>query len=583
MSFKNLCQVLERANQTTKKNEKVTICENLFDTNDVENNILTCKLLTYQLEESYKINTAILNVGDAMLIQATHQLTGTKPKKQNVFASLTNYFNGNANENTTSLQEIRDLFLIISQTSSREERANQIIEMWNILNINEIDIFNQLLLGKLRVGLQVDTIIVALGNVYNVPKEKSQQMYRECISFEKIISFMTYFGENNYESENFSYVTAGIPFKPQLAKPLKDIEDLKLELNLYSYEYKFDGERIQVHILLKENNEISVHFFSRNGKNDFDKYRDLVQSIKDQQDLFRSFATSSSTAFIFDGEIIPVSEDGSRILSFRDLANRKRKRKKTEQYVHEDECHIQIRLFDMIMNDNDSIIHQTLEERRLQMNPFQIIEGFEITEVLYLNNDDEIMNAMQSAMTAGCEGLIVKENVMYKCDSRTAGFFKLKKDYVQGLMFDSLDLIVVGAKYGSGKRENVWGSFLLATKNPNNENEYVTICNIGTGFTEEMLENLNNLLTDFTEECPSNIVQPRHGIHQPDVYFETPTIVFEVQAADITKPAEEDMEHSSGYSLRFPRFLRIRDDKTIDEASPLSFVNEMYESNKNLK
>jgi DNA ligase-1 len=148
---------------------------------------------------------------------------------------------------------------------------------------------------------------------------------------------------------------------------------------------------------------------------------------------------------------------------------------------------------------------------------------------------------------------------------------------------DSLDLVVLGAYYGKGKRTSVYGAFLLACWNPNTES-YETVCNIGTGFSEQVLEDLHRQLSDITIDRPKPFYSHSSGgQHQPDVWFE-PRYVWEVKTADLTlSPRYKagwkegiDPSGSKGISLRFPRFIKVRDDKKPDEATSSRQVAEMY-------
>lgn len=200
---------------------------------------------------------------------------------------------------------------------------------------------------------------------------------------------------------------------------------------------------------------------------------------------------------------------------------------------------------------------------------------------------DEIQNLLDESVKASCEGLMVKmldtEESGYEPSKRSRNWLKVKKDYLSGIG-DSLDLVVLGAYYGRGKRTNVYGAFLLAAYNPNTQT-YESICNIGTGFSEAILEQFYNELSPLTIDRPkpfySHSSVPKD---QPDVWFE-PRSVWEVKTADLTlspryKAAVEEFEGTAGggkgVSLRFPRFIKARDDKKPDQATTTRAVAEMY-------
>lgn len=147
-------------------------------------------------------------------------------------------------------------------------------------------------------------------------------------------------------------------------------------------------------------------------------------------------------------------------------------------------------------------------------------------------------------------------------------FVQLKKDYLSGVG-DSLDLVVVGAYYGKGKRTNVYGAYLLACYDSDSE-QFQTICKIGTGFSDEMLAE------HFKQLKPLEIGgdKPRGDVDvggaKPDVWLK-PEVVWEVLTADLSLSpiytAAKGLVDERGISLRFPRFVRARDDKAAEDAT----------------
>ena len=218
---------------------------------------------------------------------------------------------------------------------------------------------------------------------------------------------------------------------------------------------------------------------------------------------------------------------------------------------------------------------------------FQEVEGeFAFAQYGNTDNIEEIQNLLDESVKSSCEGLMVKmldnEDSSYEPSKRSHNWLKVKKDYLKGIG-DSLDLVVLGAYFGRGKRTSVYGAFLLACYNPSTEN-YETVCNIGTGFSEAILEELHSKLKDHIIDRPkpfyshSNVPKD-----QPEVWFE-PRFVWEVKTADLTispryKAGNEELDATAGgkgISLRFPRFIQQRDDKKPDEATSSLMVVDMY-------
>lgn len=200
---------------------------------------------------------------------------------------------------------------------------------------------------------------------------------------------------------------------------------------------------------------------------------------------------------------------------------------------------------------------------------------------------DEIQTLLDESVKASCEGLMVKmldtEESGYEPSKRSRNWLKVKKDYLAGVG-DSLDLVVLGAYHGRGKRTSVYGAFLLAAYNTNTQT-YETICNIGTGFSEAALEEIYAALSPLVIDRPkpfySHSTVPKD---QPDVWLE-PRFVWEVKTADLTlspryQAAADEFVGTTGggkgVSLRFPRFIKARDDKKPDEATSTRAVAEMY-------
>ena len=156
----------------------------------------------------------------------------------------------------------------------------------------------------------------------------------------------------------------------------------------------------------------------------------------------------------------------------------------------------------------------------------------------------------------------------------------MKKDYLQG-MTDSCDLVPIGAYYGKGKRTGVYGAYLLACYNPDDET-YESVCKIGTGFNDEALASLHGALSQRTLDTPRAYyrVPDWADNSMPDVWFE-PCQVWEVLAADLSispvhMAAAGLVDPAKGIALRFPRFLRLRDDKGVEDATNSEQIAEMY-------
>lgn len=370
----------------------------------------------------------------------------------------------------------------------------------------------------------------------------------------------------------------GVPVAPMLAKPTKAVAEIleKFDSN-FTCEYKYDGERAQIHRL----QDGTINIFSRNAEDLTVKYPDLVQAIpkaiKDEH---------SKTTFIIDAEAVAYDVTEKRIKPFQELQSRKRKNVDVETL----KVRVCVFAFDLLYFNGESLLQAPFHERREKLRTcFVDREGeFMFAEGSDCKETDEITTLLNESVKLGCEGLMVKaltgEHSTYEPANRSQNWLKVKKDYLEGIG-DTLDLVPIGGYRGKGKRSSVYGAFLLACYNAGDE-EYQSVCKIGTGFSEEVLTNITEYF-DKGEDGSRLIDKPKSYYRLPlnsklvpDQWFDT-CQVWEVKCADLSvSPAHTGafgmVEAGKGIGLRFPRFLRIRDDKGVEDATSAEQVVELY-------
>lgn len=396
----------------------------------------------------------------------------------------------------------------------------------------------------------------------------------------------------------------GIPLKPMLAKPTKAITEVldRFENQTFTCEYKYDGERAQIHYVAKEDGADGTGgasttappsttatttasaaqgltaIFSRNSEDLSKKYPDILAKL-------HTWIKPETKSFVLDCETVAWDVAERKVLPFQQLMTRKRKDVKIEDV----KVKVCVFAFDLLYLNGAAIVEQPLRARRdLLAEAFFPVEG-EFAFATHMDGQelDAIQTFLDDSVKASCEGLMVKmldgAESGYEPSKRSRNWLKIKKDYLSGVG-DSLDLVVLGAYYGKGKRTSVYGAFLLACYNASNDT-YETVCNIGTGFSEVVLDELHAQLgATVIDRAKPFYAHSTGGQHQPDVWFE-PRYVWEVRTADLTLSprykagSHEGVDNSGehrGISLRFPRFIRIRDDKKADEATTSRQVAEMY-------
>lgn len=459
------------------------------------------------------------------------------------------------------------------------------------------------LAGKLRIGLAELSVLSALSQaicltppgqdfppaVIDAGKGMSTDSRRAWIEEKTLILKQTYCEMPNYdvlipvllkegidELPKHCKLTPGVPLRPMLAHPTKGVGEVmkKFDEAAFTCEYKYDGERAQIHIL--ESGEVCI--FSRNQEDNTTKYPDIISRIP-------KVKKESVVSCVLDSEAVAWDREKKQIQPFQVLTTRKRK----DVDASDIKVQVCVYAFDLLYLNGESLVKQPLSRRRaLLRESFSEVEGeFVFAKSIDSDNTDAIAEFLEQSVKDSCEGLMVKtleKDATYEIAKRSHNWLKLKKDYLDGVG-DTVDLCVIGAYLGKGKRTGTYGGFLLACYDEENE-EFQSVCKIGTGFKDEDLEQHYKFLKEHILPKPRAYYRVEQSA-EPDVWLDA-VQVWEVKCADLSlspvyKAAMGLVDPEKGISLRFPRFLRIRDDKKPEDATTGSQIADLYKKQQQIQ
>jgi len=418
--------------------------------------------------------------------------------------------------------------------------------------------------GNLRLGIADMTMLDALAIAYGGGKEARELIERAYNISSDLGRVASEVAEKGLDELKKFQVMVFEPIRPMLAERLASPEEILEKLGGKCVaEYKYDGERVQAH---KKDGKVVL--FSRRLENISDQYPDAVELIKEK---------IAAKEAILEAECVAIDLETGDMRPFQELMHRRRKygvEAAMEQYP------ISLFTFEALYVDGKDLTLEPFPQRRKALEKI-VKESDRIIPAIQklVKNSKELEDFFEEAIEKGCEGLMCKsvgKDSVYQAGSRGWLWIKYKRDY-KSEMTDTVDLVVVGAFHGRGKRVGTYGALLLATYD-DEADTFETVTKCGTGFTDKDLKTLHETLQKHVIPRKNSRVQ---STLEADVWFE-PNLVLEILGAEITLSpihtcAMDSIRKGSGLAIRFPRFTgKYRTDKSPEDATTSKEIAEMY-------
>lgn len=419
--------------------------------------------------------------------------------------------------------------------------------------------------GRLRLGVADMTILDALAVAWagsKAARPAIERAYNLCSDLGAVAARLASGGLAalaTFRPEPFR------PIRPMLAERLRSAAEILDKLGgRCAAEYKYDGERLQIH-----KRGATVQIFSRRIEPITHQYPDAVAL---------TLAHVRATSAIFEAEAVARDADTGELLPFQELMRRKRKH---EVARAAEELPIALIAFDLLYLDGDDLTPCAYVERRARLE--QVVTTaprLQLAERQIVSTVPELEAFFDLAISEGTEGLVCKSlaaDATYQAGARGWLWIKYKREYISTLA-DTLDLVVVGALQGRGRRGGTYGSLLLAAYDPADD-VFRTVTKCGSGFSDDELASMPQRLAPFAIQHPHPRVDAKL---RADVWF-VPAVVLEVIGAEITlspihTAAQGRFRPGSGLAIRFPRFTgRWREDKAPEDATTVAELVALYE------
>jgi DNA ligase-1 len=553
MEYSVLSDVYEKLESTSAKLKKTDILAELFSKTPPE---LLPKVVLLSIGRVFpSYSQAELGVATQLMLRAISKATGFSTRK------LEEMFKETGDLGLTIEKCIKDkkqtiLFkkpltvekvfdnlqkiAFATGAGSQERKLNLIAELLVSAKPEEARYIVRTVLGELRIGVAEGIVRDAIAKAFNVDAKLVETAWNRLPDYGEIAKVARERGNAGLKKVKLE---VGKPIQVLLAEKAPNLEEAMEKFENVGIEWKYDGARCQIH---KKDDHIWL--YTRRLEDVTNQFPDLVKLAKKGLKVKEC---------IVEGEILGINPKTGKPLPFQKLSQRIQRKYDIDEMIKK--IPIQINLFDVVYVDGKMLFDEPLRKRREILERIvDVIPGkFQLAEQLITKDLKKAEKFYRDALEAGQEGVMVKNlDSKYQPGRRVGYWLKVKP------LMETLDLVIIGAEWGTGKRARWLSSYILACRDPDT-GKFLSCGMMGTGLTEEQFQKMTDTLKPLIIEEKGRSVKIK------------PKVVVEVGYEEIQKSPN----YESGYALRFPRLIRDRTmDKGPEEADTIERVEELFKS-----
>lgn len=535
MKFYDFSIISENISKIKRRNEIVNILKEIFYNLNSKELVIFIELSLGNFEN---FNRKELNLGANTVFDSIKRLFSDdipKNKLTEDFGELVKEIFLFHNKISPSKYNLIDIYKEIESFKNLKGngvinlRIEKLNKIYKNLSFIEAKYFTKIVIGEIRGGIKEGLFKKALSQFYKIDEKKLNELFLKSGNFKNLI--------DNFRRGEFK-IEVLKPISMMLAEKVEDIDEIFVDKEKVSCEYKYDGIRVQIH----KKNEV-VKIFSRNLNDITEKLPSIVFKIREK--------LKKINEVILEGELIGFDKKGE-LLPFQTLMSKIFKEDKDRGYDFD------IYLFDILYFEDKDLTNFPYMKRMEFLEKLK--NDFNRVEFLITNNIDEVKTFYNKAINSGFEGIMIKDiNGIYQSGKRGKLWLKMKK-------IITLDLLILEAYWGYGRRMNWLSDYMLYCLSLDKK-KYLPLGKTFKGLSDkEFKEMTKRLLNIKIEEITGGIrVKPE--------------VVVEVAFEDIQK----SKKYESGYALRFARILRIRDDKSYQNINNIEDVENIFKKLNNLR